>query len=373
MTVFSLHGVVGYDIVASDFISELSKTTGDIIVDMNSPGGYVTEGVSIFNALRSYDRGKYTARISYAASMMTQIAMAADEIQVYDNAIFMIHNAIGVSYGDYQEMDRRSELLKAMSSMLAKVYTKRTGIPLEEVQGMMDKETWLFGSDIVDKGFADVLIESKDGYSQSEAKAMADTLMQGAVSAMQKEHLSSENLNSAITSCMVDCGIRSSTGASPTASEGNKSENITEGAGMSQNENDSTTLAQIKAFLGLGSADSVVVDPKILASDLVAVRAELDEKISALATQTEMVTTMQSKLTEAVQANNETLTRLREAEANGVSVSVALQMVQAESSEEASKIAIDSKQSNGVTPQNGGSEQGGALLAYAKQIAGGQK
>lgn len=205
MKVINLHGVVGVHIVAKEFSEELDNTTGDVILDLNSGGGFITEGIAILNKMRSYDKGKITARVSFAASMMTQIALAADEVQVYDNSIFMIHNALGVAMGDYREMERRRNVLKSMSTMLSAAYVKKTGKTQNQILKMMDDETYLFGKEIVKEGFADTLLdsESDENKSKDEAIAYSHLQMEEVSKALKNENLSLEQLSA----CMGNCTL----------------------------------------------------------------------------------------------------------------------------------------------------------------------
>lgn len=208
MKVINLHGIVGVHIVAKEFSEELDNTTGDIILDLNSGGGYITEGIAILNKMRSYDKGKITARVSFAASMMTQIALAADEIQVYDNSIFMIHNALGVAMGDYREMEKRKNVLKSMSNMLSTAYVKKTGKTQNQILKMMDDETYLFGNEIIKEGFADTLLkeEGDENKTRDEAIAYSHLQMEAVSSALKNENLSIDQL----TACMGNCSLSSS-------------------------------------------------------------------------------------------------------------------------------------------------------------------
>jgi ATP-dependent Clp protease protease subunit len=205
MKIINLHGIVGIHINAKEFNDELDNTTGDITLDLNSGGGYITEGVAILNKMRSYNRGKIIVRVSYAASMMTQIALAADEVQVYDNSIFMIHNALGVAMGDYREMDKRKNMLKSMSNMLSVAYVKKTGKTTNQVLKMMDDETYLYGNEILKEGFADTLLDTGDDQNRTkdEAIAYSHLQMEGVSRALKEENLSIE----ALSACVGDCNL----------------------------------------------------------------------------------------------------------------------------------------------------------------------
>jgi ATP-dependent protease ClpP protease subunit len=164
---------VGWDITAESVSEQIDNATGDLVFDMNSPGGFITEGVAILNKIRSYSDGKTTARISFAASMMTQIALACDDVQCYDNAVFMVHNAQGGEFGDHRAMDKKSVLLKSMTNMLSRAYINKTGKSEDEIKKLMDDETFLFGEEIVDNGFADSVISTDEDTDKNYATALA--------------------------------------------------------------------------------------------------------------------------------------------------------------------------------------------------------
>lgn len=168
---------------------------------------------------------------------------------------------------------------------------------------------------------------------------------------------------------------RLKSGASPTASVGNKSTKIShEGAEMPQAKSDSAIVAGLKSLLGIESS-AQVVEPEVTSTvvDVAAISAELETVKSALVAQTEAHSALTNELTEAKNSVSDIMVRLKEAEATGVSVAVAIQMVEAASSEEASKIAIDSKSSQGVFTQSDVSSDGAdmkqaAELAFAQAL-----
>src|SRR4051812_9573897 len=93
-----IYGIVGdsWDgLDANTIVPLISGSDGDIEVRINSAGGYVMEGLAIFNALvrAQQDGRKVTTFIDgLAASMASVIAMAGDERVMADNALMMIHN-----------------------------------------------------------------------------------------------------------------------------------------------------------------------------------------------------------------------------------------------------------------------------------------
>lgn len=138
-----------------------------IVID--SPGGDVFEGITIFNLIRDFVRAHPDVRVTtyvqgMAASTASVIALAANSvrdenlIKVEDNSIFMIHNAWGVVTGNEHDMREAADWFEKVDGVLRDAYVKRTGKSNEEIAAMMDAETWLWGNEIGEQGFADVVI-----------------------------------------------------------------------------------------------------------------------------------------------------------------------------------------------------------------------
>jgi len=158
-----IDGVIGWDVYAQDIRDQLKDANGeDVKFLLSSPGGFISEGLAITNLMRNY-KGKIKCEITgEAASMATYIAMFADSVTAYDNSVFMIHNALGGVMGDYREVEKYSKMLESMTKMLANAYIKKTGKSEEEIRNAMNEETYLFGSEIQEYGFADEIINTQD-------------------------------------------------------------------------------------------------------------------------------------------------------------------------------------------------------------------
>lgn len=138
---------------AKSFKAELNKLKGPINVYINSAGGLVTDGISIYNSLQAYT-GNITVHIEVlAASMASVIAMAGNEIIMPTNGLLMIHNPWGVTSGDARDHKKTSELLGTLKESMLDAYQAKTGIEREVLSEMMDEETWLTGETAKESGF----------------------------------------------------------------------------------------------------------------------------------------------------------------------------------------------------------------------------
>ncbi len=166
----SVFDVIGQDywgegVTAKRIAGALRSMNGaDVTVNINSPGGDMFEGLAIYNLLREY-QGKVTVKVlGIAASAASVIAMAGDEIQIGRGAFLMIHNCWVFAMGNRHDFAELSASLAPFDNAMADIYAARSGLDMAEVQLMMDNESYIGGSDAVEKGLADSLL-SADAFS----------------------------------------------------------------------------------------------------------------------------------------------------------------------------------------------------------------
>lgn len=149
------------ELSAKSFKDELFDLKGKTLnIHMNCPGGSVFEGNTIANLIKAYD-GKTVAIIEgLCASIATQIALSCDEVQMYKNALFMIHRASCIVWGNSKDLIKQAQDLEIIDDVLAQTYADKTGLPMEEVLKYMDNETWFNSKQCEDLGFADSIIET---------------------------------------------------------------------------------------------------------------------------------------------------------------------------------------------------------------------
>lgn len=176
-----LYGYVGGDPEDSWFpgfsgqhvVKALDELEGDITVRVNSGGGSAWDGIAIYNALKAHD-GRVTIRVdAIAASAASVIAMAADELIVPPASTMMIHDASLITIGNADDHRASAHMLEKLDGQMAELYAKRTGLPVDDIAALMDAETWLTGTEAVEKGFADTTGEADDDVEEGEAAAAA--------------------------------------------------------------------------------------------------------------------------------------------------------------------------------------------------------
>lgn len=140
----------------------------EIIVNINSYGGEVAEGIAIYNMLKNHTAKVTTHCVGMACSMASVIFMAGDERIMDDASLLMIHNAWTRASGNAYELRRQADDLEMVNSLSVKAYMNRVNISQEELQQLMDDESFIKPEDALTMGFATALNkDDEDGYSQS--------------------------------------------------------------------------------------------------------------------------------------------------------------------------------------------------------------
>lgn len=158
-----IFGVIGDEfdgLAASDVVEEIRRLEGDAVtVLLNSPGGLVTEGLSIFQELATHP-AHVTVEISgVAASMGSAIAMAGDTIRMGRQARMMVHDPRTFAAGTAEDLRSAAEMLESLGTSLADIYASRTGLSRERVEAMMAEETWMSAEEAEELGFVDEVVD----------------------------------------------------------------------------------------------------------------------------------------------------------------------------------------------------------------------
>lgn len=156
-------------------IGALLRNAGDreVVVNINSPGGDVFEGLAVYNMLRGH-KGDVTVRVvGLAASAASVIAMAGDRIEIARAGFLMIHNTWVFAVGDRHDLGTVAGQLGAFDEVMAELYAVRTGIDAAEIGQMMDRETWISGRAAIEQGFADTLLSADAIAVNDQARAEA--------------------------------------------------------------------------------------------------------------------------------------------------------------------------------------------------------
>lgn len=145
---------------AAGFKRELAKAQdGDtVVVEINSPGGYVNEAAEIYEAIRSYN-GEIECRVvGQAASCASFIACAAKS-SISPMGYLFLHNCSTACNGNQHDMRQTMESLASIDENIMNAYKAKTGMSDEEIYALMEQNTTISAQRAVELGFIDEITQ----------------------------------------------------------------------------------------------------------------------------------------------------------------------------------------------------------------------
>jgi ATP-dependent Clp endopeptidase proteolytic subunit ClpP len=152
-----IYDEIGYvGVSAKDFVQDLNEIKApEIELHIDSPGGDVYDGITIYNAIRDHKAHITTIVDSMAASAASYIAQAGDRRVMNRNSEMMIHDGHTVAIGNSSDLVAMAERLDKISDNIASIYADRAGNTVQYWRELMRAETWYSGDEAVDAGLAD--------------------------------------------------------------------------------------------------------------------------------------------------------------------------------------------------------------------------
>jgi ATP-dependent Clp protease protease subunit len=147
---------------AKQFADDL-RTLGAVStlnVHISSLGGDVVDGLAIYRMLVDHKARVVSYIDGWAASIASVIAMAGNEIRIAEAGAVMIHDAYGIAIGTSTDFRALADQLDANTGAIAGIYEARTRNPLDKIRGWMSEETWFYGKQALDAGFADSVMDN---------------------------------------------------------------------------------------------------------------------------------------------------------------------------------------------------------------------
>lgn len=128
-----------------------------LILHISSPGGSVYAGYNIFHALKSTGKSIEVLVEGEAQSMGSFLAMLGPS-KICNPSRFMVHYPRSGVEGTADQMIQGANELIKIENEMAQVYAAKTGLPIDRIKQMMEKETYLTAQEAVTLGFIDEIV-----------------------------------------------------------------------------------------------------------------------------------------------------------------------------------------------------------------------
>ena len=143
------------EVDVNEFKEELDslENTGitDFNIFINSPGGDVFASSTMVSLLKRFRQNTNCKIHSYidglCASAATYLAMVADDVNVYENSIFMIHKPMTISIGNANDLQKDIDTLNTIeNNMMIPMYMNKAKVNEDEIKKLINDETWFNGN-----------------------------------------------------------------------------------------------------------------------------------------------------------------------------------------------------------------------------------
>ncbi len=135
----------------------------DIAMYINSPGGYVSSGLAIYDTMQYVRCPISTMCIGQAASMGSLLLAAGEKGLRYalPNSRVMLHQPSGGYSGVATDIERHAEEMIELKRRLNNIYVKHTGQDYDVIERKLDRDTFLTAEQAMEFGLVDKVYERR--------------------------------------------------------------------------------------------------------------------------------------------------------------------------------------------------------------------
>ncbi|MBX7058265.1 MAG: ATP-dependent Clp endopeptidase proteolytic subunit ClpP [Leptospirales bacterium] len=148
-------------IIAQLLFLEAEDPEKDIYLYINSPGGYITDGLAIYDTIQYIRPDVRTICIGQAASLASVLlaAGARGKRSALPNARVMLHQPIGGVQGQSRDIEIQAREILKMKDKLNRIYAAHTTKPLEQIEKDIDRVFYMSAEEAREYGIIDTVIE----------------------------------------------------------------------------------------------------------------------------------------------------------------------------------------------------------------------
>jgi ATP-dependent Clp protease protease subunit len=142
---------------------ESENPTKDIAFYINSPGGYVTSGLAIYDTMQYVRPDISTVCIGQAASMGSLLLAAGAKGKRFSlpNSRIMVHQPSGGAQGQASDIEIQAQEILKLRTRLNDIYAQHTGQSLDVIEAAMERDKFLSPTEAKEFGLIDEVVSSR--------------------------------------------------------------------------------------------------------------------------------------------------------------------------------------------------------------------
>lgn len=151
-------------ITAQLLFLESENPKKEISMYINSPGGYVSSGLAIYDTMQYIRCPVATVCIGQAASMGSLLLAAGEKGMrtALPNARVMVHQPSGGYRGVATDIERHAEEIIDLKRRLNEIYVKHTGQKYEAIEKKLDRDSFMSAEEAAEFGIVDTVFERRE-------------------------------------------------------------------------------------------------------------------------------------------------------------------------------------------------------------------
>jgi ATP-dependent Clp protease protease subunit len=150
-------------IIAQLLFLESEDPAQDIYLYVNSPGGYITSGLAIYDTMQYVKAPIVTMCIGQAASMGAVLLAGGNHGKRYalPHSRILIHQPLGGAQGQATDIDIQAREILRMREEINKIFVKHTGQPIEKIDADTERDFFMTAEQALNYGIIDKIVEKR--------------------------------------------------------------------------------------------------------------------------------------------------------------------------------------------------------------------
>lgn len=159
----AVHDALSTLVVAQLLFLESENPKKEISMYINSPGGSVTAGLSIYDTMQYISPAISTLAVGQAASMGSLLLAAGEEGMRFalPNSRIMLHQPSGGFQGQATDISIHAKEILQTNSRLNRIYSKHTGQTVKRVENALDRDNFMTPEEAKTWGLIDSIVEKR--------------------------------------------------------------------------------------------------------------------------------------------------------------------------------------------------------------------
>jgi ATP-dependent Clp protease protease subunit len=161
---------IGNSIVAQLLFLESEDADKDITMYINSPGGSVSAGLAIYDAMQYVRCDVSTVCVGQAASMgaVLQAAGAKGKRFILPHSRVMLHQPLGGAQGQATDIEIQAREIIKIKRLLNDILVRHTGKPIKQIEKDTDRDFFLGAEEAIEYGLVDRIVTRHEGFNVAQ-------------------------------------------------------------------------------------------------------------------------------------------------------------------------------------------------------------